>query len=135
MVRKSVPRSWCGEICRGVLALLFFLASLPVLAQAGETNTIGSIKTVKDGVDIEVHSTRFFPVRNELVVLRIGRKEFTKSRSPQDGNLNTLIFTLTSSDFEAETATGDDVFVQFGRGEGSDRRYFGKLDKSKRDKN
>lgn len=135
MDRKTVPRAWCAKTCRGLLALLFFLASLPVLAQAGDKHTIKSIKTVKDGIDIEVHSTRVFPVRNELVVLRVDKKEFTKSRSPQDGNLNTLIFTLTSSEFERETATGDDVFVQFGRGEGSDRRYFGKLDKSKRDKN
>jgi len=113
----------------GLLILLFFLF-LPAAATTQVVNAINTIKTVEAGVDVELTSPRGFPVRNELIVLRIGTREFTRSRSPEDGSLNTLIFTLTAEEFAA-TATGDRVVVQCGLDEVWD---FGTLDKSRLDR-
>jgi hypothetical protein len=91
---------------------------------------IKSIKTVRSAVELQLTSSRSFGVRNALVVLRIGTQKFTKSRSPEDGSLNTLIFTLTADEF-ARTAPGDRVTVQYGDEPGWD---FGTLDKRLLDK-
>jgi len=108
------------------LTLLLSLVSLPALATAQpEVNAIKSIKTLGSEVEIQLTSSRPFGVRNALVVLRIGTQKFTKSRPPEDGSLNTLIFTLTSDQF-ARTAFGDRVTVQYGDEPGWD---FGTLDK------
>jgi len=50
-----------------------------------EKNTVDSIKTVQSKIEIQVTSTKEFPVRDELVVLQIGSKPFTESRYPADG--------------------------------------------------
>ena len=119
---------------RPVPQLLLVLLLLPAVATAQEANAINAIKTVEAGVDIELTSTREFLVRDEVVVLRIGAREFKRSRSPEDGSLNTLIFTLTTEEFAA-TNTGDRVTVQYGRGESrSDVWDFGTLDKSRLDR-
>ncbi len=110
------------------LGFLFLLSGPAMAQQQEEVNTIKSIKTVPEGIEIELYSTREFPVRNEIVRLHIGDDEFTRSRSPEDGSLNTLFFTLTVSAFETRVATGDRVWVDFG--EGSQRWDFGTLDKS-----
>ena len=67
-------------------------------------------------IEIEVRSDGRFPVRNELVVLRVGAREFLLSRYPASGDLHTLIFTLTSQEF-AQLVDGDPVIVQYGRGD------------------
>jgi len=118
-----------GKTWRSALSVLIFLLSLPALATGEEMNTIKGIKTVQSGIEIELNSTKPFPVRSQITVLRIGGKEFTNSRYPEDGSLNTLIFTLTFDEFE-QTATGDQVTVQYGHGELVDRWDFGSLDKS-----
>ena len=105
-------------------SLLFFA---PAAAQV--TNTIKSITTVGQTVEITVNSTIPFDVRDELVVLIIGDQEFTTSRSPEDGNLNELIFVLTLDEWN-QVATGDPVSVQFGQDDPSDHWNFGTLDKS-----
>jgi hypothetical protein len=113
------------------LTLLLSLIGLPALATAQpEVNVIKSMKTVSTGVELQLTSSRSLGVRNALVVLRIGTQKFTKSRSPEDGSLNTLIFTLTSEEF-ARTAPGDRIWVQYGNGPGWD---FGTLDKRLLDK-
>ena len=112
------------------------LAALLVWAAAGSAqgnHTIKSITTVGQTVEITVHSTIQFDVRDELVVLLIGDQEFTTSRSPEDGNLNELIFVLTLDEWN-EVATGDPVSVQFGLEDTPDHRNFGTLDKSLLDK-
>ena len=108
------------------LACLLFFA--PAAAAQGN-HTIRSITTVGQTVEITVHSTIQFDVRDELVVLMIGDQEFTTSRSPEDGNLNELIFVLTLDEWN-QVATGDRVSVQFGEDDTPDHRNFGRLDKS-----
>jgi hypothetical protein len=90
-----------------------------------EVNVVKSIKTTKAGVEIQLTSSRAFGVRNALVVLSIGAQKFSKSRPPEDGSLNTLIFTLMSDQF-ARTALGDRVIVQYGD---EPKWDFGTLDK------
>ena len=106
------------------------LACLLVFAPAAQgNNTIKKITTVGQTVEITVHSPIQFDVRDELVVLIIGDQEFTISRSPEDGNLNELIFVLTLDEWN-QVATGDPVSVQFGQDDTPDKRNFGTLDKS-----
>lgn len=118
-------------------------ASMPKSAPTGPTGshaqgTIRRIEAVSSsaalggqpGVEIEVSSDVEFPVRNELVVLRVGARESTLSRYPESGDTHTLIFTLTLEEF-AQIATGDLVTVYYGRGgETKERWNFGPLDKS-----
>ncbi len=100
-----------------------------------EGNTITSLRTVGaaevttlPNVEIEVTSTRAFPVQNELAVLRIGAREFAASRYPVSGDTHTLIFTLPGEEF-AQATSGESVSVQYGRGESNLRWGFGALDK------
>jgi hypothetical protein len=107
------------------------------LSTINAMNIINSIKIVPSsealdsntGVEIELLSTEAFSVRDELTVLRIGDKEFTLSRYADDGNTNTLVFTLTPEEF-AQIGNGDPVTVQYGRGTSPDVWNFGTLDKS-----
>lgn len=83
-------------------------------------------------VEIQVDSTKEFPVRDAVVVLNIGGKEFTMSRSPEDGSLNTLIFTVSASDW-ASLKSGDSMAVYFGQDDVKNpeaRWNFGALDKT-----
>jgi len=122
-------RAW-----QGALMLVLFLLALPVLgAEKEEKNIIKSIKTVEGGVEIELFSTREFTPRNALVMLRIGESEFTQSRSPEDGSLNTLIFLIPANAFSTQTDSGEDVWVDYGEQPG-EKWYFGKLDKGLLDK-
>jgi hypothetical protein len=104
------------------------LFTFSAVAAEPAVNTISGIRTVESGIEIELHSSRPFPVRNQITVLRIGDKEFTKSRYPKDGNLDTLIFKLTPDEF-GQLANGDPVRVQYGRGVKADYWDFGTLNK------
>jgi hypothetical protein len=101
----------------------------------GTANVIADIRSVpsspilgnQPAVEIEVTSDQEFPARNELVVLRIGAQQFVLARYPDSGETNRLIFTLTAGEF-AQTAPGDPVTVQYGRGgEARERWNFGPL--------
>jgi hypothetical protein len=63
------------------------------------------------------------------VELRIGSEEFLLSRYPDNGDTHTLLFTLTRDEF-AQVSSGDQVWVQYGRGEVNERWNFGPLDKN-----
>ena len=78
-------------------------------------NRIKTIQRTQAGIEIELTSPTPFPVRNEVVVLRIGTQEFTTSRHPEDGNLNTLIFTVPPE--QLARAAGERVIVQYGHNE------------------
>ena len=83
---------------------------------------------------MEVASPRAFPVRNEIVVLRIGSHRFQRSRYAADGDTHVLIFFLTSAEYAA-LATGDPVAVMYGAGDdGGDRWQFGALEKVQLDR-
>ncbi len=105
----------------GLVGLLFF----PVTAGA---NTITSITSVGQTVEITMQSGAGFDVRDELVLLIIGDQQFTTSRSPDDGSLNQLTFILTLDEWN-QLATGDPVIVQFGEDD-DNPQSFGTLDKS-----
>jgi hypothetical protein len=107
---------------------ILFVAASP--SAGADMNVIKSIKTTPSGVDIEIYSSRPFPVRALPPVLRMGSKEFMISRNPEDGSLNSLIFTLTPTEF-AQVSTGDPVVVQYGAGMAPEDRWdFPRLDKS-----
>lgn len=118
-----------GGTCRLALFCLIFLFLGTTLLNAGDVNLVKKTRTVTSGVEIEINSTRAFPVRNEIVILRIGAEEFTKSRYPEDGDLKTLIFTLTADEY-ARTNTGDKVTVYYGRDPSTENKWdFGVIDK------
>ena len=119
------------------------LLALPVLAGAQEVNTVKAIRAVDNTVEIELESSKQFEVRNDLIVLRIGNREFSRSKSPKDGSLNRLIFMLPGKDFAAladgeamsvyfrsDNVDSGDVSATGGRTRGGPRWNFGKLDKS-----
>ncbi len=117
---------WRGML--GVLACV--LVSLPALGSNADVNVITRIERVASGVEIEVKSSRPFPVRALGPELRVGTGGFLKSRSPEDGSLNALIFMLTAEEF-AQTSMGDPVSVGYGQSMlPEDRWDFGPLDKS-----
>jgi hypothetical protein len=97
-----------------ISTLLVFVWLTALQAQTARVNTVKRIQTVNGIVEIEVHSTREFPVRDQVVVLRIGDKEFLQSKSPEDGSLTTLIFLLTPAQFEA-LPDGATMTVKYGR--------------------
>jgi hypothetical protein len=123
--------------CIGVF-LICLVSS--VIGVAQEVNVVKSVKSVDSTVEIELHSSKAFPIRDEVVVLRIGNKEFYRSKHPENGSLNTLIFMLSAKEFAA-LADGQAMTVKFGRGDdqagemqaarqrGEPRWDFGKLDK------
>lgn len=106
-------------------------------AQPGEVNVIRGIRRVASapilngdpGVEIELCSSRAFPVRAEPPVLWIGPHRFTLSRYPDDGDTHVLLFTLSAAEF-AQTISGEPVVVQYGleAGDPADRWEFGPLD-------
>ena len=81
------------------------------------------------GVETTLTSTTAFPVRNELAVLRIGALAVALSRYGDDGDMHTLIFTLTSEQF-ALTNNGDEVWLQYGMDKTTERWTFGALNKA-----
>ena len=89
-----------------------------------------TLRSSQSGVEIEVGSNQPFPVRNELPVLRIGKREFMLSRYPSNGDTKRLIFTLSEKDF-AQVSSGEDLSVQYGRGKSTLRWSFGSINKSR----
>lgn len=131
---KQDAGRWRRIAALGLWAIaLLVLLSPPVRGQS-DVNTIKGIQAAAGGeVEIEVHSTREFPVRDAIVVLRVGAQEINMSRSPADGSLHTLIFRLTPAQWAA-TKTGDAVLLYFGEDDPKDaanRWVFGSLDKSR----
>ena len=135
-------RRFLGVVLACVLSLPAFLAS-----QAGgqDANVVRSIRAVTVAassapaptIEIELNSSREFPVRDEIVILRIGGRDFSRSRPPKDGSLNTLIFMLTADEF-AQLPDGAAMSVRYGRGlrdessvgTATARWDFGKLNKA-----
>lgn len=125
MALPTPARSARGRVLALALVALAGLLFFPATAGA---NTIKSITSVDQTVEITVQSGAGFDVRDELVLLTIGDQQFTTSRSPDDGSLNELIFILTLDEWD-QLATGDPVIVQFGEDD-DNPQSFGTLDKS-----
>jgi hypothetical protein len=132
-----VQKAWLGVALSSLLALSTVAAQQP---GDQRVNTVRSIRAVGAEVEIELHSTAEFPVRDEVVVLRIGNRDIFKSRPPADGSLNTLIFSLGSADFD-RLPDGAAMSVRYGKAlpppgpeaQGVDRARwdFGKLNKGR----
>ena len=86
---------------------------------ARDVNVVKSIRARGPAIEIELHSSREFPVGGQVLVLTVGKKEFAKSRHPADGSLNTLIFTLDADEFE-QLPDGETMTVGIGRRKGGD---------------
>ncbi len=80
------------------------------------------------GVEIQLFSDTEFPVREEVMVLQIGTRQFFLSSYPND-DLNTVVFTLTEEEFAA-VSDGDPVIVQYGLAPSDEVWQFGNLDKT-----
>jgi hypothetical protein len=137
------------ELARGgrvagalVICLLAFGLLAAAQAPRPDVNTVKRIQTVDGVVEIEIQSNREFPIRDQVVVLRIGDKEFLRSKTPENGSLKTLIFMLTPAQFDS-LVDGAQMTVKYGRdrnGEGPQveaaqvarglRWDFGKLNKA-----
>ena len=134
-ITRGTPRAR-----RRIGLLLACFISVPAFAAAQDVNVVKGIRAVDSTVEIELESSKEFPVRDEIVVLRIGKKEFSKSRSPKNGSLKGLIFILTADEF-ARLGDGEIMTVGFGRQSDSEdttiaagrdaglRWEFGKLNK------
>jgi hypothetical protein len=136
MTRRGTGRGnkWIG-------VLLSCVVLLPAAAAAqDDVNVVKSVKAVDSTIEIELNSSKEFPIRDEVVVLRIGNRDFLRSKSPDDGSLKTLIFILTANEFNA-LADGAAMTVRYGKrdpgeitvasgGRDRDRWDFGRLDKA-----
>lgn len=111
------------------------IAAAPTGTAPATVNTLKSIQRLtspRPGVEIELSSSRDFPVGDDIVIMRIGARDFSLSRPPADGRLNTLIFFLTPSEWES-VKTGERVFVYYGSDDAKNpatRWDFGNLNKS-----
>jgi len=118
------------RIVSGIALASFAVVGLPRAARAqNATGRITQVKAVSpDMVDVELTSDREFPVLDSLVTLHIGDKSYTRSRSPEDGSLNTLIFRVPASDLTAGANSGAEAWIDY-TGQANGLRWnLGKLD-------
>ena len=92
-------------------------------SQAAPRNTIRSIQPIVSRGRVTtyavcLYSTTEFPMRNEVITLSIGGKTFINSSYVQGGDLHTIIFSLTQSDYLA-LKNGDPVAVFYGQSDAS----------------
>jgi hypothetical protein len=94
---------------------------MPKVTPESEFNRIVSIRRTlapagssssQVGIEIEVTSSRAFPIGGALPVLKIGAQSFTLSRFPS-GKTDHLIFTLDPTEF-ASLSNGAEVSVIIG---------------------
>lgn len=111
----------------GMLTCLLF--TLPVMptdadesAVSDDINSIENIEIGRNGVEIHLKSSRPFPVRAIPPVLQIGSKSFDRSKRAEGGELNSLIFVLSSKDF-SHLQPADPVRVIYGRGESPKQQW------------
>jgi hypothetical protein len=114
-------------------AALMLVLSVLAPGLLAQGNSLKSIQTVGANIEITVNGAQEFDVRDEVVTLQIGSRNFSNSRSPANGDTHTLIFTLTQSEWDALN-TGDAIVVGWGADASSNSRSFGTLDKSQLNK-
>ncbi len=111
------PRALPPLLFPALLCCLLPLGSVPASADAPQ-NSIRSIRSVVTGgrlttYDITVTSTAEFPMGDAVVTLSIGGKEFINSSYAPGGTLNSLVFSLTRSQF-LSLKNGAPVAVYYG---------------------
>ncbi len=107
-------------------------SSLDDGSSANDVNEVKSMRQVSSGgtsaIEIELKTNREFLPKGELLILRIGGREFGVSRYPQTGETTGMTFTLTPEQF-AQLQDGDWISVQYGSGANRPGWHFGKLNK------
>ena len=93
-------------------------------------NTVRSIRARGGVIELELYSSEGFALRAQRPILRIGDKEFTRSRYPADGGVDRLVFILTEEEFAALPDDADLTVRHGGRAPPTDGTRFGKLNKS-----
>jgi len=79
------------------------------------------------GIEIELYSDDLFPVRDQILVLQIGRAQFLLSRYP-GGDLHTVAFALTLGDY-ASLGCLRPMIVQYGTDPSDEIWDFGDFDR------
>jgi hypothetical protein len=114
-------RAGDGEVEVATQSPVTSAATMSKATPVSETNRIVSIRSAlahteagssQAGIEIEVTSSRAFPVGGALPVLKIGAQSFTLSRFPI-GKTDHLIFTLDPTEF-ASLSNGAEVSVIIG---------------------
>jgi hypothetical protein len=137
----TIAVSCDANTARSILPERLYLP-LPARSSAAfhdDGNIIRRIRTVDRGdgrpvIEIEFGSNAEFEVRNEILIVQIGKKEFLGAGSPDGGN-DRLILRLTPEQF-ANINDGEPVIIKHGRGSQGLRgdRKFGQLNKGMLDK-
>lgn len=90
--------------------------------------TIGRIVATASGqLDVELRGMEF-PVQNELPSLRIGPVTSHKSRHPEDGDTQHLLFTFESAEL-ATVPDGAEVQLRYGDADDAPRLPCGRFDR------
>ena len=116
----------------GIALLASTTTALATDAEKVDKNTVKIRRVGKTTVEIEVTSSRSFPVTNALVVLNVGKQQSSLSGYPKNGDLHTLIFTMTTEAF-GRAKDGDPISVEYSP-DSQTPWTFGPLDKSQIDK-
>ncbi len=94
-----------------------------------DVNEVKSIRSANiNQIEIGLASNREFLPQGELLVLRIGAREFTASRYPQTGETGSVTFTLSAEEF-AQLEEGAPISVRYGEGHDNAGWRFGRLNK------
>ena len=107
-----------------------------VIADTTATDDVSQVKSLREialptgatTVEFELTSNRGFLPQGELLVLRVGDREFATSRYPASGDTGTVIFTLTPEEFAALTDSAA-ISVQYGLAHDDPGWKFGRLNK------
>jgi len=99
------------------------------------TDDVNQVKSMREVsvsgttvVEIELKSNRLLLPKGEMLILRIGDREFGLSRYPQNGDTSTVTFTLSAQEF-AQLHDADPLTVQYGSGPNRPGWNFGKINK------
>ena len=94
-----------------------------------DVNDVKAIRAASaTDVEIELASNREFLPQGELLVLRVGGREFASSRYPQTGETGRVTFTMSAEEF-AQLEDGAPLTVQYGLGHTNSGWRFGRLNK------
>jgi hypothetical protein len=94
-----------------------------------DVNEVKSIRSANiNQIEIGLASNRDFLPQGELLVLRIGAREFTASHYPQTGETGSVTFTLSAEEF-AQLEEGAPISVRYGEGHDNAAWRFGRLNK------
>lgn len=87
--------------------------SCEAIRQGDDINQQVRLATADAGIEFELWSSEPFPVRALFPVVRIGSRDFSRSRPGDDGRLNTLVFDIPHEEFDL-LRSGDLVWVYYG---------------------